>query len=119
MPSLALSIPIAEALLLCPCLLSIHSSIAQLDRDIATTQEELRSPRGEGRRDELTQQIKTLGEKLAQLRENFNEVATGVALQQATAKKAEVEPDWRHRILDLLSPVLNEVRRLTTRPREL
>ena len=100
-------------------LLSIHSSIAQLDRDIATTQEELRSPRGEGRRDELTQRIKTLGEKLAQLRENFNEVATGIALQQATSKKAEVELDWRQRILDLLSPVLNEVRRLTTRPREL
>ena len=100
-------------------LLSIHSSIEQLDREVEATQEELRSPRGEGRREELTQRIKTLGEKLAQLRENFNEVATGIALDQATSKKGEVELDWRQRILDLLSPVLNEVRRLTTRPREL
>jgi hypothetical protein len=100
-------------------LLSIHSAIEQLDREVEATQEELRSPRGEGRREELTQRIKTLGEKLAQLRENFNEVATGIALDQATSKKAEVELDWRQRILDLLSPVLNEVRRLTTRPREL
>src|SRR5919108_1857234 len=100
-------------------LLSIHSSIEQLDHEIEATQEELRSPRGEGRREELTQRIKTLGEKLAQLRENFNDVATGIELDQGTTKKAEVELDWRQRILDLLSPVLNEVRRLTTRPREL
>src|SRR5919201_7016092 len=100
-------------------LLSIHSSIEQLDHEIEATQEELRGPRGEGRREELTQRIKSLGEKLAQLRENFNEVATGIALDQATSKKAEVELDWRQRILDLLSPVLNEVRRLTARPREL
>src|ERR671922_1165172 len=100
-------------------LLSIRSAIEQLDHEIEATQEELRSPRGEGRREELTQRIKTLGEKLAQLRENFNDVATGIELDQGTTKKAEVELDWRQRILDLLSPVLNEVRRLTTRPREL
>src|ERR671922_1737709 len=100
-------------------LLSIRSAIEQLDREIEATQEELRGPRGEGRREELTQRIKTLGEKLAQLRQNFSEVATGIALDQAMAKKAEVELDWRQRILDLLSPVLTEVRRLTARPREI
>jgi hypothetical protein len=100
-------------------LLSIRSSIEQLDREIEATQDELRSPRGEGRREELAQRIKTLGEKLAQLRENFSEVATGIGLEQATAQKAEVQLDWRQRILELLSPVLTEVRRLTARPREL
>ncbi len=100
-------------------LLSIHTSIEQLDREIEATQQDLRSPRGEGRREELTQRIHTLGEKVAQLRESFNQIATGIELDKATAKKAEVELDWRQRILDLLSPVLNEIRRLTTRPREL
>jgi hypothetical protein len=100
-------------------LLGIQRSIAQLEGELQATQEELRSPRGEGRREELTQRIKTFGEKLAQLRESFNGVATGIALEQAPSKQAEVELDWRQRILDLLSPVLNEVRRLTTRPREL
>jgi chromosome segregation ATPase len=46
------------------------------------------------------QRIKTLEEKLAQLRANFGEVATGIALEQAMGQKAEV-------------------RRLTARPREL
>lgn len=100
-------------------LLGIQQSIAQLDGTLQATQEELRSPGGEGRREELTQRIKTFGEKLAQLRENFNGVATGIALEHAPSKQAEVELDWRQRILDLLSPVLNEVRRLTTRPHEL
>ena len=100
-------------------LLSIHSSIEQLDREVEATQEELRSPRGEGRREELTQRIHTLGEKLARLRESFNQIATGIEPEKATSKKAEAELDWRQRILELLSPVLNEIRRLTTRPREL
>jgi hypothetical protein len=100
-------------------LLGIQRSIAQLEGALQATQEELRSPQGEGRREDLTQRIKTLGGKLAQLQENFNEVATGIALEQATVKPAEGELDWRQRILELLSPVLNEVRRLTTRPREL
>jgi len=100
-------------------LLSIRSSIEQLDHEIQATQEELRSPRGEGRREELTERIKALGEKLAQLRENFNGVATGIDLDKATSKPAEGKLDWRQRLLDLLSPVLNEVRRLTTRPREI
>ena len=100
-------------------LLGIQRSIAQLEAELQATQEELRSPRGEGRREELTQRIKTFGEKLAQLRESFNGVATGIALEQAPSKQAEVELDWRQRILELLSPVLHEVRRLTTRPREI
>ncbi len=100
-------------------LLSILSSIQQLDREVEATQEELRSPRGEGRREELTQRIHTLGEKLAQLRNNFNEMATGIELDKSASKKTEAELDWRQRILELLSPVLNEVRRFTTRPREI
>jgi hypothetical protein len=57
-------------------LLGIQRSIAQLEGTLRATQEELRSPQGEGRREDLTQRIKTLGGKLAQLQENFNEVAT-------------------------------------------
>jgi hypothetical protein len=46
-------------------LLGIQRSIALLEGELQATQEELRSPRGEGRREELTQRIKTFGEKLA------------------------------------------------------
>jgi len=48
-------------------LLGIQRSITQLEGALQATQEELRSPQGEGRREELTQRIKTLGGKLAQL----------------------------------------------------
>src|SRR2546429_3761288 len=47
-------------------LLSIRSSIEQLDHEIQATQEKLRSPRGDGRREEITQRIKPPGAKLAQ-----------------------------------------------------
>ena len=44
-------------------LLGIQRSIAQLEAELQATQEELRSPRGEGHREELTQRIKTWGER--------------------------------------------------------
>jgi hypothetical protein len=42
-------------------LLGIQRSIAQLEGALQATQEELRSPQGEGCPEELTQRIKTLG----------------------------------------------------------
>ena len=59
------------------------------------------------------------GEKLAQLRENFHQIASGIELDQATSKKAEVALDWRQMIFELLSPMFNGISRLSTRRRKL
>lgn len=99
-------------------MLGLLRSIEQVEQEIKETQRELRSPQGEGRKDELTAQIRQLGGKLATLRKNLQEVAAGVELNVFTQKSAS-EVDWKERILDLLRPVLSEMTRLTTRPREI
>lgn len=94
-------------------------SIEQLEHDLSAKQAELRSPRAEGRQDEVTQQIQTIGAKLRTLREQFTEIATGVEPQAFTKPKEERRFDWQQRLLELVEPVLNELGRLTARPREI
>ncbi len=99
-------------------MLGLLRSIEQVEQEVEKTQRELRSPQGEGRKDELTAQIRKLGAKLATLRKNLQEVAAGVELSVFTQKRAS-EVDWKERFLDLLRPILSEMTRLTTRPREI
>jgi hypothetical protein len=93
--------------------------IAQLERDLAARQDELRSPRAEGRKEEVTQQIQAIGIKLRTLRDQFTEVATGIDLQAFVKPRDEKTFDWQQRLLELVEPILNELGRLTARPREM
>ncbi len=55
---------------------------------------------------------------LAGLRRDFESVATGIEIQDF---EREVSPtlDWSAEVKDLLGPMINELKRVTTRPREL
>ncbi len=97
---------------------AILSSIDQLEQEVRVKQEELRSPRAEGRREELIQEIKEIGNKLGELRRNFNEIASGVDPAIFSASE-EVEINWTKELKELLRPVINELRRLSARPREI
>jgi hypothetical protein len=100
-------------------LLGILHAIEQVEKDLQAQQEELRSRQAEGRQEELTRQIKTIGDKLRLLRDNLNEVASSVELEAFTGKPEDVPLDWQKELLNLLRPALNELARLTARPREL
>jgi small-conductance mechanosensitive channel len=99
-------------------LLGILRSINQLEDELKAKREELRSPQAEGRQDEVVQQIKKIADKLTLMRENLNEVASGVDLD-AFSTQADVDPNWQKRLYDLLRPLINELTRLTARPREI
>ncbi|MBN8548298.1 MAG: mechanosensitive ion channel [Deltaproteobacteria bacterium] len=100
-------------------LIGILRSIEKLDRELKAKQEEIRSPSGEGRRQEITEQIQSLVTRLDQLNRNFNEIASGIDPEVLASKTDEVNVDWSKDLREILSPLLNEVRRLTRRPREL
>ena len=93
--------------------------IDQLERNLSAKQAELRSPRAEGRQEEVTQQIQAIGAKLRTLREQFTEVATGVDEQEFTSPREERRFDWQQRLLERVEPLLNALGRLTARPREI
>lgn len=100
-------------------LTSILSTIDQLTSELKEKQETLRSPESQGREEELTQWIHEIVVKLNMLQRNFNEIATEVDLDVFSEKKDESEIDWQKELKDLLMPLMNEIRRLTQRPREL
>ncbi len=100
-------------------LTSIVRSIDKLERELRSKQEERRSLYGEGRQEEISQQIQDIVTRLEQLRHNFNEIASGVDPEALVSRDDETSVDWAKDLREILSPVINEVRRLTRRPREL
>lgn len=99
-------------------LLDLLRSINFLEQELQETQKELLSPQSEGRKDELKQQIQTLSSKLTTLKTSLTEVASGVDLG-VFSKSEPTEIDWKKHAFDLLRPILNELSRLTARPREI
>jgi small-conductance mechanosensitive channel len=99
-------------------LLDILRSVEQLERDLKAKQREVRSPQAEGRKEELLQEIQQLSGKLKTLRENLSKIASGVDFDALTQQKQQ-DIDWKKTALDLLHPVINELTRLTARPREI
>jgi hypothetical protein len=100
-------------------LLDIARTIEQLERDRAARQEEPRSPQAEGRQEEITQQIQSIGEKLQRLWASLNEIASGVNPELFAAKKEEPALDWQQKLLEFLEPILNELGRLTAHSRDI
>ncbi len=100
-------------------LLGIIATINQVDQNLKNKQEELRSPSAEGREDQILVEIQSLSNKLSTLQNNFSEVAAGVDPREFSVKDDATEVIWTNEIKDILSPLINEVRRITSRPREI
>ena len=87
---------------------------------MADKQSELRSPEGAGRREELTAEVKELASQLESLETNLNELSTNVDisffLSDGTNK---LEKSWDKEIRELLDPLIEEVKDLTSLPREI
>lgn len=98
---------------------SILLSIQKIDRDLQAKQEEMRGRSGEGRKEEITKQIQGLVVRLNQLESNFQKIATGVDPEAFNSKQDAATIDWTKDLQEILSPIINEVRRLTSRPREI
>ncbi len=98
---------------------TILRSIRSLNRELSSKQDEMRSLAGEGRRDEITRQIEGIVERVNQLEANFQEIASGIDPDAFVAKHDTTTVDWSKDLQEILSPVVNEVRRLTRRPREI
>ena len=80
--------------------------------------ESLSTPEGEGRREEIDREVKELSGKIIQAEENFAEIVTGVDLDRLEAEP-RAELDWSAELKDILGPIIQELRDLTARPREL
>ena len=99
-------------------LLSIISSRDALKDQLRGLEKELRSTRADDRRAELQAAVKTLKGQMEDLEKNFEAVATGVDLTAFESPPQE-RFDWKREIQDLLGPIVQELKAMTARPREI
>ena len=93
-------------------------SMDDTSEKVAALQEILQSSRGIGREQELRSQINELSLRLRDMEKTFNQLSTGVDLRvfQVEEKKGL---DWNFELTELLGPVIKEVKKMTSRPREI
>lgn len=97
---------------------SILQNIERLESELERNQRELVSPTAQGRTEKLVENIKELSFRIEGLRDSFVEVATGVDTSALRSAEETPEVVWTKELKDLMQPLVNEVRRLTSRPRE-
>ena len=98
---------------------SILLTLENVEAEILTAQRELRSKAAEGRENELKATIESLSEQKETLRQNFTIIASETELVSLSAKGASGGIEWSEELEELLAPLMSEVKRLTSRPREI
>lgn len=98
---------------------SIIASIEGLEGELSSVQAELGSERSKGREEELRAEISSLDERIENLRDNFTEISTGVETSIFRKDDKAKNVQWTKELTELLSPLLSEVKQLTSRPREI
>ncbi len=91
----------------------------QAEVDLRELQLELRSEAGRGREDALEQEIRARASDLAGLSRSFSELATGVDPVSLGVDPAPAPFELAREVRVLLAPLINELKRATSRPREL
>jgi len=97
---------------------SLLESIIDVAERISATQTILQGPRGLGREKRLREEIGELSIKLRGMEESFGQLATDVDFL-AFEEKKKATVDWNQELQELLGPVLREVKKMTSHPREL
>ncbi|MEM9175830.1 MAG: hypothetical protein AAGC67_11400 [Myxococcota bacterium] len=92
---------------------------AQIEADLRALQSRLGAESARGREDEIQDEIRTLSEELAALNRNFSELAAGVDPAAIATEQDAEQLDLGNEVRELLGPLVNELKRATSRPREI
>ena len=97
---------------------AVRISLADIEAALQAKRHELNAadPAAKGR---IKKEIEKLHHNLASLENNFEEIATGIDLEPFAADRPNNKFNWSEEIQDLVEPIINELRNLTERPREL
>jgi small-conductance mechanosensitive channel len=100
-------------------LVAILSARRQAESDLRALQTELRSDAAKGREAELERQVRARASDLERLSRSFSELATGVDPLSLEAETEQPPFELGREVRILLSPLINELKRATSRPREI
>jgi hypothetical protein len=96
---------------------SLLKSIDNVAKKISATQKLLQGAYGVGREQEIRSQIQELSLKLRDMEESFAHVAAEVDLSAYSPEKKRML-EWDQELTELLGPVIREVKKMTSHPRE-
>jgi predicted nucleic acid-binding Zn-ribbon protein len=99
-------------------LTGIISSMESLREQLRTVEKELKAVKMEDEKHEYQEKIKGIQRRLDELQKDFESIATGVDLAAFTSIP-QVDFDWKQEIQELLGPIVQELKAMTARPREI
>lgn len=100
-------------------LVAVLAARRQVESELRTLREELRSEAADGRQSEIERRIQERAAELRNLSHSFSELATGVDPASLDEVAEPVPFELARELRDLLAPLINEVKRATSRPREI
>lgn len=100
-------------------LTQILATLNSLKQQLSTRERDLRSAPSPQRKEEITTDVTTLLKQVQDLERSFVEIATGVDLSQLEDQPSSKPIAWSTEIGVLVQPLLNELKSITSRPREL
>lgn len=90
----------------------------ELTEDIKVLKHERGLAKSEDEKAAINAELARLNTKLADVESDFESIATGVDLENFLSKPKE-KIDWKEELLNLLTPLLSELKQMTDRPRQL
>ncbi len=99
-------------------ILTISRNMDDLKEQISDKTMELENARTREEKNKISRQIDKLGENLLVLKRNFEQIATGIDFS-AHDEKARSEFKFEQEIMELLKPLIQEMKDMTARPRHI
>lgn len=96
----------------------IIQSKAALQERLKEKEKDLRLADTEEQKTKIVNEMNELTERLEALGRDFEGIATGIELESFTARPRK-KFDWKEEIQDVLGPIIEELKRVTARPREI
>jgi hypothetical protein len=98
--------------------MDLLDAINNTRNQILSIQKQMQSTAGVGREKDFTQKISKLSKHLKQLESNFHQLATDVHLDTFDTHKRQTF-NWQDELKQLVEPLVREIKKMTSHPREI
>ncbi len=97
---------------------TLVQSMNNLSRMISATREVMKGPNGIGREKELKARLDEFQIKFQVIEGSFEQLSAGMGLD-ALQKEKEAGVDWNRELTQFLAPIMSQVKKMTSRPRQI
>ncbi|MGM0610628.1 MAG: hypothetical protein ACQES5_06035 [Thermodesulfobacteriota bacterium] len=97
---------------------TMHKHVTELERQLEQKRQALKTAQSSRDKEKILEDINELSLSLEDLQTDFVEVATGVDLDDIE-KKSQEQFQWSQELVSLVKPLIQELKKLTARPRNL